>query len=310
MTSQPPPVRVMHVSKRFEGTHALDDVSLDVGAGEVFGLLGPNGAGKTTLIRTILDIMKPDSGTVEVFGRRFAPEDRNRIGYLPEERGIYQRQTVRDVLEYLGALKGLSPSDARTRAARWLERLELSDTAQKKVESLSKGNQQKIQIAATILASPPIVILDEPLSGLDPVSARLANSVIRDYAAEGHTVILSTHQMAQVETLCTRVFMIARGRRVLYGGLREIKREHATGAIRVVSTARYEACPLIASMEPVSAGGAPAVDVHLKPPATPDDLLQWLAAQRASVERFEKLDTPLEDIFVRAALHAPAEAAG
>jgi ABC-2 type transport system ATP-binding protein len=295
------PVRVDRVSKRFESTVALDDVSLEVGAGEIFGLLGPNGAGKTTLIRTILDIIKPDSGKVEIFGHPFQPADRNRVGYLPEERGIYQRQPVGAVLEYLGSLKGLTPSTARANASKWLERFDLADAAGKKVDQLSKGNQQKVQIAATLVSGPPIVVLDEPLSGLDPLSARLANAVIREYAAEGHTVVLSTHQMAQVESLCTRVFMIAHGRRVLYGDLREIKRDHSTGAIRVVSDAGYDACPLISHVERPEGIPPGAANVFLHAHVTSDAFLAWLVERGAHVERFEKLDTPLEEIFVRVA---------
>jgi ABC-2 type transport system ATP-binding protein len=183
--ANPPPILVDDVSKRFEKTVALDRVSLEMHAGEIFGLLGPNGAGKTTLIRTILDLIKPDTGRVEIFGRAFAASDRNRVGYLPEERGLYPRQKIRAVLEYLAALKGLAPSAARVETARWLERFELADAAEKNVEQLSKGNQQKIQIIATLVASPAIVILDEPLSGLDPVSARMVTRVIRESAAEG-----------------------------------------------------------------------------------------------------------------------------
>ena len=295
------PIRVEHVSKRFDRTVALDDVSLEIGQGEIFGLVGPNGAGKTTLIRTILDVIKPDSGRVEVFGHAFAPGDRDRIGYLPEERGIYQRQEVRAVLEYLGSLKGLSPAAAREGATWWLARFDLADAATKRVEQLSKGNQQKVQIAATLVARPPIVIFDEPLTGLDPVSARVANGVIREYAAEGNTVVLSTHQMAQVEALCARVFMIAHGRRVLYGNLRDIKREHSTGAIRVVSSADYNGCAMIERIvRPTDAEGGPA-HIYLRAPATSDEFLRWLVGHGTRVDCFEKLDTPLEEIFVMVA---------
>ena len=220
------PIRVDRVSKRFDKTQALDAVSFEVRPGEVFGLLGPNGAGKTTLIRAILDIIKPDSGRIEIFGRPFRPEDRERCGYLPEERGLYPRQPVGAVLEYLGRLKGLGADEARAGARKWLDRLGLGDAATKKVEQLSKGNQQKVQMAAALVASPPILILDEPHSGLDPVSVRMVNGVIRECAAAGQTVVLSTHQMNLVEALCTRVIMIARGQTVLYGDLQEIKREY------------------------------------------------------------------------------------
>ena len=223
-----PAIRVDGVSKRFDKTLALDNVTLELHGGEIFGLLGPNGAGKTTLIRTILDLIKPDRGRVEIFGRPFAPADRNRIGYLPEERGLYPRQKVAAVLEYLGTLKGMASATARTETARWLARFELSEYADRKVEQLSKGNQQKVQICGTLIASPDIVCLDEPLSGLDPISARLVLRIIRDCASEGRTVLLSTHQMNTVEQLCARVFMIARGRQVLYGNLADIKREYST----------------------------------------------------------------------------------
>jgi ABC-2 type transport system ATP-binding protein len=297
-------VRVDRISKRFDKTVALADVSLEVHAGELFGVVGPNGAGKTTLIRTILDIIKPDTGTVQLFGRPFSAADRDRIGYLPEERGLYPRQKVGAVLEYLAALKGMRAADARREVARWLERFELSDLVDKKVEQLSKGNQQKIQIAATLVCAPAIAILDEPLSGLDPVSARLANRAIRDYAAAGHTVLLSTHQMNLVESLCSRVFMIARGRRVLYGDLKSIKREHSqSNAISVLSDADYGQCPLVASVLSPGDHEAPA-HVQLRDTATADEFLGWLVAHHARVEAFERLTMPLEDIFVKVAHQA------
>jgi ABC-2 type transport system ATP-binding protein len=298
------PVRVDRISKRFDHTAALTEVSLEVHAGEIFGVVGPNGAGKTTLIRTILDIIRPDSGIVEIFGRPFRPEDRDRIGYLPEERGLYPRQKVGAVLEYLAALKGMAAADARREVKAWLDRFELSDFVDKKIEILSKGNQQKIQIAATLVARPAIAILDEPLSGLDPVSARLANRAIRDYAAAGHTVLLSTHQMTLVESLCSRVFMIARGRRVLYGDLKSIRREHSqSNAIRVLSNADYARCPLVASVL-LPGNQEEAAHVLLRDTATSDAFLGWLVESRARVETFERLTMPLEDIFVKVAHQA------
>jgi ABC-2 type transport system ATP-binding protein len=303
----PPGVRVDEVTKRFDKTLALDNVSLELRRGEIFGLLGPNGAGKTTLIRTILDLIKPDSGRVEIFGRSFAPADRNRIGYLPEERGLYPRQKVGAVLEYLGTLKGMGPSAARTAAAAWLARFGLTEYADRKVEQLSKGNQQKVQICGTLMASPDLVCLDEPLSGLDPISARVVMRVIRDLAAEGRTVLLSTHQMNTVEALCARVFMIARGRRVLYGTLTEIKREHSTDGVRVASSADYSTCPLVARIE---ADGVPQgpVAVYLRDGIGADAFLRWLVASGASIESFEHVSTPLEEIFVRVAEHAAVSA--
>lgn len=294
------PIKVEGVSKHFDGTRALDDISVTVPAGAVLGLLGPNGAGKTTLIRTILDIIKPDAGRVEIFGRPLTPDVRDSIGYLPEERGLYPRQPVAKVLEYLGCLKGMTPADARAETAVWLERFGLGDAGRKKVEQLSKGNQQKVQIAATLMSRPRIVVLDEPLSGLDPVGARVVNSVIRELAAEGRTVVLSTHQMNTVESLCTRVFMLAHGRAVLDGELREVKQRFSSRAIRVHSTADYRACPLVESIVPDPWGDGP-VEVHLRASATSDAFLRWLLAHDATVDVFERLSTPLEDIFVRVA---------
>jgi ABC-2 type transport system ATP-binding protein len=295
------PVRVDNVSKQFDRTVALDGVSLELHAGEIVGLLGPNGAGKTTLIRTILDIIKPDSGRIELFGGPFTPAIRNRIGYLPEERGLYPRQKVGAVLEYLGALKGMASAAARAERGRWLDRFDLAASADGKVEQLSKGNQQKIQIAATLMARPDIVVLDEPLSGLDPVSARLVTGVIRECADEGAAVLLSTHQMNTVEALCTRVFMIARGRRVLYGALDDIQRQYSSDAVLVRSSADCRACPLVSRVDPAGDARRGAVAVHLRDGAAPRDFLVWLVASGASVDSFERLTTPLEEIFVRVA---------
>ena len=297
------PVCVERVSKRFEGTVALNDISVSVPAGAVLGLLGPNGAGKTTLIRTILDIIKPDSGRIEIFGQPLTPALRDSLGYLPEERGLYPRQPVGKVLEYLGCLKGMTPAEARRQASLWLERFGLSEASVRKVEQLSKGNQQKVQIAATLLARPQIVFFDEPLSGLDPVGARVIQAVIREIAAEGRTVLISTHQMSTVESLCTRVFMLANGCAVLDGELREIKTRFADRSIRVHSTADYRACPLVETIAPQPWGNH-AVEIRLRPGATPEGFLRWLIDQGAAVEAFERVSTPLEDIFVRVAEQA------
>jgi ABC-2 type transport system ATP-binding protein len=305
-TSSAVPIRVEHVSKRFDRTLALDDVSFEVPAGSILGLLGPNGAGKTTLIRSMLDIIRPDSGHIEIFGEKLKARDRDHIGYLPEERGLYPRQPVGAVLEYLGCLKGMTPAAARAESSVWLERFGLADVRSKKVEQLSKGNQQKVQLAATLLSRPAVVILDEPLSGLDPVSARLAHGVIRSLAAEGQTVVLSTHQMSTVETLCTRVFMLTHGRAVLDGELRDIKRRFASRTVRVHSTADYRACPFVSSVVP-DPWADQAVDIHLREPATPEDLLRWLVERQAAVFSFEQLSSSLDDIFVQVAQEAVAE---
>ncbi len=218
------------VSKTYARTPALDDVSFEVRPGEVFGLLGPNGAGKTSLIRLALDILRPDAGRVTVFGAVPSAGTLDHVSYLPEERGLYRKQRVLDLLAYLGRLKGMSAHDARSAGRRWLERVELGHVAEARVESLSKGMSQKVQIAAALLTDPQLAILDEPFSGLDPVNARLVVELITERRAKGLTTMLSSHQMDRVEELCDRMVMLHRGRVVLYGTVAEVRRERSVGA--------------------------------------------------------------------------------
>jgi ABC-2 type transport system ATP-binding protein len=241
-----------------------------------------------------MDIFRPDAGTIEVFGHHLTDADRNRIGYLPEDRGLYNRQKVQTVVEYFAMLKGLPEPKARSNTHRWLARLEMTEYKDRKIQELSKGNQQKIQIAATVAAEPDILILDEPFTGLDPVNTRLVIDVIQDMAAHGTTILLSTHQMSLVETLCQRVFMIDRGKRVLYGDLDEIKRQHSDNAVLVQSNADYSRCPLIAHSAPENK----SMKVSLREGASPRDFLAWLLEAGTEIESFEKATTPLEDIFV------------
>jgi ABC-2 type transport system ATP-binding protein len=288
-------ISLTSVRKAFDSLVAVDDVSLDVHQGEIFGLLGPNGAGKTTLIRIIMDIIRPDAGTVEVLGHHLADEDKRRIGYLPEERGLYTRQRVSAVLEYFACLKGLDGPQARRNALAWLERLDMADVKDKKVGELSKGNQQKIQLISAVVADPEIIVLDEPFSGLDPINARIVMTLIRELAAAGKTVLLSAHQMGLVETLCQRVFMINKGRRVLYGDLDEIKRHYSDNAVVVQATADYSRCHLIDRHAPENG----AMKVYLRDGVRPHDFLAWLVETGSEVESFERATTPLEEIFIR-----------
>ncbi len=283
------------VRKSFDSLVAVDDVSLDVERGEVFGLLGPNGAGKTTMIRMIMDIIRPDAGRIEIFGQQLTERVKEQIGYLPEERGLYTRQKVLSVLEYFARLKGATPTRARQSALTWLERLGLMEMKDKKVGELSKGNQQKVQLVATLVGDPEILILDEPFTGLDPVNTRMVSTVIREQAAAGKTVLLSTHQMALVETLCERVFMIHRGRRVLYGHLDEIKRRYSDNAVLVRAAVDYRRCPLIARAVPENG----TMRVYLNDDVRPRDFLAWMLQVGAEVESFERATTPLEDIFIK-----------
>jgi ABC-2 type transport system ATP-binding protein len=295
MSQSSPAIALYSVRKAFRSVVAVDDASFEVQRGEIFGLLGPNGAGKTTLLRLIMDIFRPDSGSIQVFGHHFLKKDKGRIGYLPEERGLYLRQKVHAVIEYLVQLKGVPQPQARTNTLRWLERLDMLNVKGRRVQELSKGNQQKIQFIATVAAEPEILVLDEPFSGLDPVNARALIQIIQELAASGKTVVLSTHQVNLVESLCQRVFMIHNGRQVLYGDLEQIQKAHSEKTVVVRSDANYADCPFIAH---TTANGR-GTQILLKDSSRPRDLLAWLVETGADVELFECAKTPLEDIFIK-----------
>jgi len=212
---------VKNLTKSFDAKIVLNDLSFDLEKGEIFGLLGPNGAGKTTIIRIILDIIRADHGEIKIFGEEFDESLKERIGYLPEERGLYQKITVLECLRYFAELKNVKKSEDKIDF--WLDKVGLRDYKKKKIEELSKGMQQKIQLVAAFIHNPELLILDEPFSGLDPINTKLAKDILLDLKREGKTIILSTHQMDQVERTCDRILMINRGKRVLYGSLDEIK---------------------------------------------------------------------------------------
>src|SRR5919109_4028938 len=220
------------IVKSYGTTMALRGVSLDVGAGEIFGLLGPNGAGKSTLIRILMDIIRPDSGEVCVFGEPRTRAHLDRLGYLPEERGLYTKLTVIDVMVYFGTLKGLSRPEARRRALEWLTRVELPHVASWKIDRLSKGMSQKVQIAAILLSDPELCVLDEPTTGLDPINVRLVQELLIERRRKGRTTILSTHQMNQVEALCDRVALIHQGRLMVYGAVGEVRQRYSLPEVR------------------------------------------------------------------------------
>lgn len=288
-------VSVQDVSKSFNSVVAVDSASFEIDGGEIFGLLGPNGAGKTTLIRLILDLIRPDAGTIEIQGQPLTEAHKNRIGYLPEERGLYFRQKVLVVLEYLGTLKGVSRERARGNARDWLKRLEIDDLRSRPVQELSKGNQQKVQFIATVVSDPDILILDEPFTGLDPINVHLLVRSIQELAAEGKTVVLSVHQMSLVESLCRRVFMINRGRQVLYGSLEDIQNRYSEPSFLVRSGAEYQRCELIDRFTSHNA----AATVYLKQGVEPARFLHWLVESGAEVASFQRTRTPLEEIFIR-----------
>jgi ABC-2 type transport system ATP-binding protein len=282
-----------NVSKRFGQHRALDGVSLEVSQGEVFGLLGPNGAGKTTLIRIGLDILRADEGEVVLFGEAPNASSLDRTAYLPEERGVYRRARVRELLAYLGRLKGLRRADARTAAYHWLERVGLSAVADQRVESLSKGMTQKVQIAACLMSDPELCVLDEPFSGLDPVNVALITELIQERRRAGRTTVLSTHMMHQVEALCDRVALVHRGNLVVYGELDEIRRRYSPHEVIVWTGTDLLALGMAAT--PRESGGW---RVALPPSSTPADYLNELVRCGVLVDRYEPLIARMDEIFV------------
>lgn len=274
---------------------ALRGVSFDVQEGEVLGLLGPNGAGKTTLIRCLMDIVRPDSGAITLFDRPHHRDLLDRVGYLPEERGLYTKHRVIDVLTYFGSLKGFSRAEARTRGTRWLERVGLAETATWKISRLSKGLSQKVQIAATLMAEPELCVLDEPFSGLDPVNVRLVQELINERKARRLATILSTHQMNLVEAMCDRIALINKGRLMVYGTVREVRSRYSRAEVIVEAAAAPLHIAGVDEIQPADGGGW---RLRLSPGAAPRDVLAGLVAAGARLDRFEPTLAPLEDVFI------------
>ena len=284
------------IHKSYGDTHALRGVSLEVDTGEVFGLLGPNGAGKTSLIRILMDIIRPDSGSITLFGESHRRDHLDRVGYLPEERGLYNKQKVLEVMTYFGTLKGLDRSEAKVRSGQWLERVGLEHTAKWRVERLSKGMGQKVQIAATLFTEPELCVLDEPFAGLDPVNVRLVQELIEERRAAGRTTILSTHQMNQVEALCDRVALIHNGTLMVYGQVSEVRERYSLPEVRVGLDGEV---PELAGIVKAVQEGNGTWRLLLGDGVEPRELLAQLVGSGAQVDRFERLLAPMEDIFIR-----------
>ena len=301
-----PQLLVEDAVKAYDGKVAVDHVSFEVNGGEVFGLLGPNGAGKSTLIRMTMDILRPDSGRILLDGRSSTDANHDRVGYLPEERGLYRKQKVLDVLDYFARLKGMTGPEVRRKAQAALDSVGLGEWGKKRVDALSKGMQQKVQIVGTLLHDPDIIILDEPFSGLDPINTRLVKEMMAGLKRSGKLVVLSTHQMDQVEELCDRIVMIDRGKRVLYGTVREIKKKYApelrqaTGRGNVVivdGEGDFARLPGVLDARP----SGPATALTLAPDLLPERFLQQAIAAGMTIAHFEASPTPLEEIFVHVA---------
>ena len=289
-------VELSKVSKSYDQFVAVDDLSFNIEQGAVYGLLGPNGAGKTSTIRMMIGITAPDRGQINVFGRAFDRKSLQRIGYLPEERGLYKKMKVLDQLVFLGELHGMNPAAAKQKALQWCERLDISEKLQNKVEELSKGMQQKIQFIAALLHDPDFVIMDEPFFGLDPVNASLLKDVLLDLKKQGKTILFSTHRMDQVEKLCDSICLISRGRSVLEGNLKQVKARYGKNNVQIEYDGNgdfLEHSKLIGSYN----NYGNYVEVRLAPGADPQQLLR-MVAERSRVSKFELMEPSLEEIFI------------
>jgi ABC-2 type transport system ATP-binding protein len=297
MEERKPTLILDHISKSFGDFVAVRDLSLQVRPGRVFGLIGPNGAGKTTTIRMIVNITVPDSGRIELFGQTMSTAMQDRIGYLPEERGLYKRMKIGEQLRFFAELKDLRGAEAEKRIDSWLKKLDLFSWKEKRTKDLSKGMQQKVQFITAVIHEPDLVILDEPFSGLDPVNVELMKDTILEQKTAGKTIILSTHQMEIAEKLCDDVCILNRSRKVLDGKLREIRRSFSRNAVAL----QFEGADgvlqdpeLVASIRQHGED----TEVLLAPGGNPQELLRRLVDAGAAVTRFELVEPSLHDIFI------------
>ncbi len=288
-------IQVERISKRFGSVQAVEDVSFEVNPGEIFGLLGPNGAGKTTSIRIILDIFKPDRGKVEILGGTMNEEKKNQIGYLPEERGLYQDIQLEQCLVYLSTLKGMDSETARSRISDYLERFDLADWRKKKVKELSKGMQQKAQLITTLVHHPKLVIIDEPFSALDPINTQMVKDLLIEERDRGTTIVMCTHQMHQVEQLADRIALISKGRTVLYGELSEIRRRFAADA--VVIRPLSEMPPSIPGIKEISKHNSGYL-LKFEQGHSAQEILHQLVKMNIPIEQFEVAMPSLDEIFI------------
>jgi ABC-2 type transport system ATP-binding protein len=290
-----PAVKVNHVVKSYADKVAVDDLSFSVESGEIFGLIGPNGAGKTTTIRMMMDIIKPDSGEITILGEKQSEATKARVGYLPEERGLYKRETVIEAIVYLASLKGLDSRAAEKRADELLGLTGMFLNRNKRIDELSKGMGQIIQFIIAIIHDPELIVLDEAFSGLDPVNTELLKGMVIDLRHEGKTIVLSTHQMNQVEELCDRIFMIDHGRAVLYGDLAEIRSKYRGN--RIIVECGDDLGPLqgVAHQRPAKGH----VELDLDGTTTPREVLEQLVRRGLQINCFEVATPSLNEIFLK-----------
>jgi len=291
-----PVVELAGVTKAYESKVAVNNLSLSIEAGQMFGLLGPNGAGKTSSIRMMMGITIPDSGRISLFGRPFERKSLERVGYLPEERGLYKKMKVIDQLVFFGQLHGLAAEEARKRAAAWTSRMEIAGSLNKKTEELSKGMQQKIQFIASLLHDPGLIVMDEPFSGLDPVNAVLVEKTLLELKDQGKAILFSTHRMDQVEKLCDSICLIDNGRAVLAGKVREIKATYERNRVIV----EFEGSPAFLNSPEIAEARnfSGHAEIRLKEHGNAQKLLHEAAAV-ATIYRFELVEPSLEEIFIQ-----------
>ena len=289
-------ITLENVTKSYDSVTAVNGVNLRVRQGAILGLLGPNGAGKTTTIRMIMNILVPDEGSIKVLDQPVNDRTRDLIGYLPEERGLYPRMKVLDIIVFLAALHGLTEEEAARRAKEWLDRLGLAEWSGKKLVDLSKGMQQKVQFITAVIHKPPLVILDEPFSGLDPVNAATVEEIMLEMRSKGSTIVLSTHRMEQVERMCDSICLIDKGRNVLDGELRAVKQSYGKNTLHIEFTGseNFLSNPSIVNITRLGNG----VEAKLKPGADPQEILKAAVQANVSITRFELLEPSLNEIFI------------
>ena len=289
-------LQLKNIRKAYQGHVAVKGLDLDVPTGSVFGLLGPNGAGKTTSIRMAMDIIGPDSGEVLILGAKTDKALRDRIGYMPEERGLYQKMVVEDLLVFMAELKGVKPAESRRRMTPWLEKLGLADWRKRKANELSKGMQQKVQFIQTLLHEPEILILDEPMSGLDPVGTNVMRDAMIELSRAGKTLIVSSHQMATVEQMCDRVALINKGEKVLDGRVADIKASYGKNTIVIAFDGDGSFLKSLPGVLSATDSGRYA-ELKIGPKADPQGILK-AASERLKIMRFEVVEPSLHEIFV------------
>jgi ABC-2 type transport system ATP-binding protein len=291
-----PVVELAGVTKAYDTKVAVNNLSLTIEAGQMFGLLGPNGAGKTSSIRMMMGITIPDSGKVRLFDKPFDRSSLERVGYLPEERGLYKKMKVVDQLVFFGCLHGLAPEEARKRATGWAERMEIADALPKKTEELSKGMQQKIQFISCLLHQPGLIVMDEPFSGLDPVNAVLVERTLLELKSQGNAILFSTHRMDQVEKLCESICLINNGQAVLAGRVRDIKSRYERNHVII----EFDGDPAFLKSNEIAEAKnfSGHAEIKLNPHGNAQKLLHD-AAGMATIYRFEVLEPSLEDIFIQ-----------